>query len=508
MKDIAKKVFELFCVNDIGDFTDAVKKVVFSDKKNDIYDAYVKICPNLTVDYMQKIYQFYCADRKEKKQDYTPVVLSKIIAKIVELPDGVVYDCCAGSGSLTIQQWVLNKNYQYILEELDENVIPILLFNLSIRNINAKVIQKDILKDQVFKSYTVSSGQKYSSIQEDMFAKNVESMADICISNPPFNLKTDICKKLLETAPEKCTCNFAFVENCIQRCKRFCAVILPSGCACGKIEKKCREHYIKKGILRAVINMPEKMFESTGVSTCIFFFDKNKTTQDVMLVDATKMSSTEVRLQKGEGDACHTQRIYQKTFNTFSDTQVNAVAGLALGAQADTYSKVIGIAELEEKEYNMTLPVYLPIEIGYTVHRDFNAIIDDINKIKREKNNVRININKVWAENLNLKDIIMLNKQNNEVTKSINDSLNMFSNYTFKSKLLDDNFIKENASKCLMIENSDKESLSSIMKIFFPMWKQHLLFLNDLENNLLIELRDSMLPYLMNGDLQIKQESI
>lgn len=503
LKELTKKVLDLFEVSEAINLPDAIRALL---SKNDIdskFDAYIELCPDLDIDYMQKIYQFYCADRKEKKQDYTPVVLSKMVACITPLLDGIVYDCCAGSGSLTIQKWAANKNHEYILDELDDNVIPILLFNLCIRNIKALVRQRNILTGEVFNSYHVIPGDKYARVQKDMFPYVEDVKSDIAVSNPPFNLKENICEDLLQTAPPKCTCNFAFIENCLRVCKRFCAVILPNGCTTSKSEELCRKHYLEKGWLRAVIQLPDKMFESTSVATCIFLFDKNKKTKDVMLVDATKMGCVEVREQRGEGDSSHYNRIYKKEFNSFTDVQINAVAGLALGAQSDRYSQIVNEEELKDKGYNMTLPVYLPIEIGHTVHRDFNAIIQDINRIKCEKNKVKVVVNKVWAERLGLQDIILLNKQNNEVTKEINNSLSLFKNYTFKDRLIDDNYIRESASKELRIENTDKEYLSSLMQIFFPMFRQHIYYLNEEENRLLIELRDSMLPYLMSGELEM-----
>ena len=58
-------------------------------------------------------------------------------------------------------------------------------------------------------------------------------------------------------------------------------------------------------------------------------------------------------------------------------------------------------------------------------------------------------------------------------------------------------------SKELKIENQDKEILSSLINFFLPMWKQHVFYLNQEENRLLAELRDAMIPELMNGKLKI-----
>ena len=65
---------------------------------------------------MQKIFQYYLADRKVKMQDYTPVSLAKFVGKLVRTEnEHTVYDLCAGSGALTIQKWNLNNELKFFL---------------------------------------------------------------------------------------------------------------------------------------------------------------------------------------------------------------------------------------------------------------------------------------------------------------------------------------------------------------------------------------------------------
>jgi N-6 DNA methylase len=44
---------------------------------------------------------------------------------------------------------------------LDENVIPYLLYNLAIRNMEATVMRADVLKNEVYESWEVKKGEKY-----------------------------------------------------------------------------------------------------------------------------------------------------------------------------------------------------------------------------------------------------------------------------------------------------------------------------------------------------------
>jgi N-6 DNA methylase len=244
------------------------------------------------------------------------------------------------------------------------------------------------------------------------------------------------------------------------------------------------------------------MFESTPVSTCILLFDKQKTSKDVMLIDATKMSTCEVREQRGEGDASHYNRIYKKQFNTFTDIQIKAICEL-INTEQSPVSKLLTIEEASTHKYTLSIGPYLPIEFAGTTHRDFNAIIGEINHIVRERNIIKVSVNKVWAKHLGLDEVIADCVKNNEIVKSLNQSFKCFKNYSVKEDIIENKYIQSSNNKVFLIENTDKERLSSIMPFFINMYKQHLYYLNNEENRLLAELRDSMLPFLLNGELEM-----
>ena len=503
LKELTAKICDLFGCVSIETFPDKIALALLSQNPILYFDRYKELCPDLTVDWLQRIYQFYHADRENKKQDYTPISLAKLVSYLSCMPgEKVVYDCCCGSGALTIQKWCVNPDLKFVCEELDERVIPILLFNLCIRNIEATVVNKDILTGDIINSYTVIRGSVYGTVQRSMFPETELLKADVGVSNPPFNLRVPVSGIITNDLPSQYTCNFAFVAHCLQRSER-CALILPRGVLTSKEEKECRRYFVEKGWLQAAISLPEKMFESTSVATCILLFDKRKTSKDVMVIDAEGMKSVEVREQRGEGDASHYNRIYKKEFNTFSDEQIAAICELVTKEQ-ESFSKRISQEELEQHEYCLTIGPYLPIEFEGTIHRDFNAIISDINRIIRERNVIKITVNKVWAERLGLVEVIRDCEASNEIVKSMNESFASFKNYDVKEKIIENKYIQSSNSKVFCIENTDKEILSSIMPFFMNMYKQHIYYLNDEENRLLAELRDSMLPLLMNGELTFK----
>ena len=165
LKQLVEEVIKLFGINDITELKSKLKTVVLNNQI-EYYKKFKELVKDLSIDWLQKIFQYYEADRKDKMQDYTPTSLAKFVAKLSENNEDTVLDMCSGSGALTIQKWNENKDLKFICEEFDENVIPFLLFNLAIRNIDAEVNHKDVLENKVFKKYRVIPGKEFGTIEE------------------------------------------------------------------------------------------------------------------------------------------------------------------------------------------------------------------------------------------------------------------------------------------------------------------------------------------------------
>lgn len=118
----------------------------------------------LPIDSLQKVYQYYLADRKGMKQDFTP----RSLAELVDLLAGdceTFVDLCAGTGALTLCRWNRNPDQKFELYEIDENVVPFLLFNLAVRNIDAVVYVGDALTDDFASKYVVKKGERYGRVR-------------------------------------------------------------------------------------------------------------------------------------------------------------------------------------------------------------------------------------------------------------------------------------------------------------------------------------------------------
>lgn len=169
LKELMKKTISLLDIKDVSEMPEKLFDVVKNNNEK-IYNDFQELVEcNLSVDWLQMIFQYYLSDRKEKMQDYTPKTLADFMAKLVGNSDATIIDMCAGSGALTIQKWNKNHNLKFILYEFDENVMPFLLFNMAVRNISCVIYHADVLQQEVFHTYEISKGKKYG------FFKEVES---------------------------------------------------------------------------------------------------------------------------------------------------------------------------------------------------------------------------------------------------------------------------------------------------------------------------------------------
>ena len=486
LKQKYETICHIFEKQDSETFSQMIERVIFSPERKIYFDRYCQFA-SLEHDELRSCWQFFHADRKDKKQDYTSDSLADLLATLLQpKPGETVYDCCAGSGALSIGIWRACPDVSFICEELDEEVIPLLLFNLSVRNISAKVTCINALSREASAQWVLERTNTYSTIQKQLIPDPC-CEADISISNPPFNLK--------ENGE---SLNFRFVQQCTRHSVRG-AYILPTGVLSNTQEAKARKELIEEGRLQSVITLPGGFFESTGVCVCVLLVHKYYGEDGVMLIDAETLTTDEIREQRGE--AHNSGRVYKKTLKTFSPEQLQALQKLTV-----TPTEVSTFAtheQLEQHDHILLRSRYMTFTVDedHTVHRDFNQIIRDINRMNALRNTLKVTINKTWAKELGLDVIAQLQEQSKEVTTFLNTQLDAMG---ISEKLDLPDYISLSASKVLKIEQTDKEELSPVIRSFLPLLSQHIFTMNNLETQLIIELRDSLLPGLMSGRIKIQ----
>ena len=448
---------------------------------------------DLETDYLQKIWQFYMADREDKKQDFTPKSLGKLISELTKsTPEEWVYDMCSGSGALTIQKWCSNKNLKFVCEELDSNLIPFLLFNLKIRNIEGYVINGNVLTGERKAVYKLIKGEKFSEIEFCMFFEYPNF--DCGISNPPFNLKGEYKEEI-----ELKNMNFIFILKMLERVQGKVAFILPNGVTSSTDEAEARKYLKERNKIRAVISNPDGMFESTSIPTTVLFFDDSN---EISFINCKDFFTEEARKQKGEE---HTQnRVYTKILKTYSDEQIKTILScIEEKKDIENFSKHIKNTEIQDEIWQPNR--YINIKIEPLESRSYEDIIKDLQRVITQKNQNKLTINEVWAKELGFLEIFENASSGDKTIDEINNTIKNVLNLDITLEKQD--YIRLTKNKELKWENKDKEELSSAITIALQTWKTMLHYFNNEENRYLKELRDKLLPDLMSGKLELNIEN-
>ena len=485
----------------VGEMIENVRCALFSNRKNDVLSAYVDMVDgDLTTDYLQKIFQYYYADRKDKCQDYTPKSIAKLCASATETNGLVVYDLCAGSGALTIQKWAQNPSKTFICEELDERVIPLLLFNMAVRNMSGYVIHRNALTLEPFECFRLVSDERFSAITRVDAPPDIQ--ADEIVSNPPYNIRWDAPTPLLaderflnKPIPPSSNANFAFVLTALNRMKPGgrCAFILPCGILASDPERKVREWLVDFGMVERVILLPGKMFESTSIPTCVMVFSHGN--QKINFFDCRKKAVQKQREQNGQfGGASHENRTYHKTVNILPDDLITCLCMTC--KDVPEFSKEISNGEIAQNDYNLVCSRYISFQERESEHRPFADIMADINRISRERSIIKITCNETFAKQIGIYEVAQL--EDGKSDADLNKTFELLGGH-YESR----RYLTLTKSKEFKVENQDKEIWSSLINFFLPMWKQHIFYLNQEENRLLAELREAMLPELMSGELVV-----
>ena len=451
---------------------------------------YLELINNdLETDYLQKIWQFYMADRENKKQDFTPKSLGKLISELTKsTAEEWVYDMCSGSGALTIQKWCSNKNLKFVCEELDENLIPFLLFNLKIRNIEGYVINGNVLTDERKTVYKLTQGAKFSEIEICMFFEYPDFSSGI--SNPPFNLSGEYNGEVSLK-----NMNYVFVLKMLERVKGKVAFILPNGVTSSNEEKEARKYLKERNKIRAVISNPDGMFESTSILTTVLFFDNSN---EISFVNCKDFFTEEERKQKGED---HTKnRVYTKVLKTYSDEQIKTIlSSIQDKKDIENFSKNVKNSEIQDEIWQPLRYIETKTEEKYS--RSYKDILEDLQRVMIQKNQNKLTINETWAKEIGFLEVFQNATKSDETTKEINKTIKEV--LKLEIELPMQKYIRTTKSKELKIENMDKVEITSLMLMTLNTWRTMIHFLNNEENRYLTELRDKMLPDLMSGNLKI-----
>lgn len=164
----AKTVMKLLGVKEAYQVPDKLMKIMFDkEQREQLFMKFLGVTTDVSFDWFHEYFETAQADRKEKKQDFTPDSVAKIVSEIVN-SGSTYFEPTAGTGGILITRWhddcmktgfltYKPSMFFYEVEELSEAALPFLLFNCLIRGMNAVVIHGDSLSREIKNIYFIQN---------------------------------------------------------------------------------------------------------------------------------------------------------------------------------------------------------------------------------------------------------------------------------------------------------------------------------------------------------------
>ncbi|WP_087019681.1 type I restriction-modification system subunit M [Thaumasiovibrio subtropicus] len=219
----------------------------------------------------------YFADSAGKKggEFYTPAEVVRLLVEILEPAEGMeIYDPTCGSGGMLIQ----SRNY---VQETGGNVKKIHLFGQEDNGGTWSICKMNMILHGTGGA-DIENGDTLATPLHRTKDGEVRPF-DRVIANPPFSQnykKADMqLKERFNTfMPESGKKgDLMFVQHMVASLKANgkAAVVMPHGVLFrGAEERTCRQDFIERGILEAVIGLPQGLFYGTGIPACVLVLNK------------------------------------------------------------------------------------------------------------------------------------------------------------------------------------------------------------------------------------------
>ncbi|HCW63301.1 MAG: type I restriction-modification system subunit M [Leeuwenhoekiella sp.] len=295
--------------------------------------------------YMFLLEKFASGAGKKGGEFFTPKEVSGLLAKLVAPKEGDrIFDPTCGSGSLLIKVAEETKdadgeptnNFAIYGQESNGDTWALSKMNCFLHSMDSAQIEW---------CDTINNPKL---IEGDALMK-----FDIVVANPPFSLdkwghenaEADRFKRFFRGVPPKSKGDYAFIQHMIETTAPGgrVGVIVPHGVLFrGSAEQKIRQQLIEENLLEAVIGLPTNLFYGTGIPAAILIFNKAKTTEDILFIDASKDYEDGKRQNK-----LRPQDI-EKIVDTYTGFKT-----------IKKFSAVVPPEEVAENDFNLNIPRYV-----------------------------------------------------------------------------------------------------------------------------------------------------
>lgn len=234
---------------------------------------------------------------------------------------------------------------------------------------------------------------------------------DTVVANPPFSLdkwgkvedkdgekttvsydpESDKYNRFWRGVPPKSKGDWAFISHMIETLNEHgkAGVVVPHGVLFrGSSEGKIRQKTIEENLLEAVIGLPANLFFGTGIPAAILIFNKQKSSNNFLFIDASKRYESAKNQNKLR--AIDIEQIVA-TYNKFS------AGKLKPGIVEDKFSYVTTFEEIQENDFNLNIPRYVDT-FEEEAEVDIAAVQKEIEQLEDELKTVQAEMEKHLKE--------------------------------------------------------------------------------------------------------------
>lgn len=358
-----------------------------ADILDDIGDMDLGDFSNHTIDAFGDAYEYlmfmYASNAgKSGGEFFTPQEVSELLARLAigdKKKISNVYDPACGSGSLLLQA-IKILGRENIADGLYGQEINLTTYNLC--RINMFLHNIEFNKFQIACDDTLMS-----PYFED------KKPFEVIVSNPPYSIswKGDDDPTLINDyrfrdagvlAP-KSKADMAFILHSLSWLRsdgKAAIVCFPGILYRGGAEQKIRSYLINNNFIDAVIQLPDNLFYSTQIGTCIIVLSKSKKDSDVVFIDGSK------QFIKATNNNKLTHENIMNIYNAYNGRK-----------DKEYFVKVVKYEKIKENNYNLSVSSYVAKE-DTSEKIDINLLNSEIEDIVNKEKELRDSIDKIIKE--------------------------------------------------------------------------------------------------------------
>lgn len=314
-------------------------RVDFSEFESDLLgDAY------------EWILSYFAPQKAKEGEVYTPREVVKLLVRLLDIEDGAdILDPACGSGGMLIEA------YRYVRDEKLKGDLPsVMLYGQELNEVTATLAKMNLILHGI-QDYEIYGG--YDSLVNPQFDE-----ADYVIANPPWNqdgydehrLSDKRVKHIYRYGyTNKQSADWAWVQLMLHYAKKKVGIVLDSGALFRSgAEKNIRKGIVENDLIEAIVLLPEKLFYNSGAPGIIMILNKDKPANrkgKILFINASNEyeKHPEVRRLNRLGEE-HIKKIVE-AYKEFKEI--------------DGFSRIVSIDEIEEKDYNLNVSLYVYPEV-------------------------------------------------------------------------------------------------------------------------------------------------